>query len=108
MPLPSIAGADDNLMAGAGMTPGSAAPTGDPGSQQVTPQDQAKGAVEVLSKLRTTTQQQIEAIAQQFPPVSKAAKQFSQALDQALQGLIKEIIKTTQSAGPEAGPRLVR
>ena len=102
-----MVGADENLMAGAGMTPGQAAPTGDPGSPQVTAQDQAKGAVEILSKLRMSTQQQIDAIAQQFPPVSKAAKQFQQALDQALQGLIKEIIKTTQSA-PETGPRLVR
>lgn len=105
MPLPAFAGSDEALMGAPGMQ--QASPTGDPGDQQVTPQDQAKGAVEVLSKLRQTNTEQIEAIATQFPSVSKAAKELNQALAQGLQGLVREIIKTVNM--PERpGPKVVR
>jgi hypothetical protein len=105
MPLPAMAGSDETLMGSPGMS--QVNPQGDPGDQSVTPQDQAKGAVEILSKLRQTTTEQIEAIATQFPPVSKAAKDLQQAIAQGLQGLVREIIKTARLP-QQPGPKVVR
>ena len=50
---------------------------------------------------------QIEAIATQFPAVSKAAKDLFGAFDRGLQGLIREIVKTTATAETPS-PRVVR
>lgn len=107
MPLPQMTGSDENLMSGPGMQGAGGSPTPDQGTQEVTPQDQAKGAVELLSKLRSANMSQIEAIATQFPAVSKAAKELFGAFDKGLQGLIKEIVKTTQ-APDGAQPRVAR
>lgn len=82
-------------------------PRGGQGSQDVAPLDQAKGAVEIISKLRTQNQDQLGAIATQFPAVSKSANDLLSAFDRGLQGLIKQIIKTTQAPDP-SGPRVVR
>lgn len=99
-------GTDDTMMATQG-SQAAAAPFGDQGDQSVTPQDQAKGAVQVLSQLRESNKAQISAIAEQFPAVSKAAKELTAAFDKALQALIKEIVKTT-STPESAAPRVVR
>src|SRR5437667_12380727 len=109
MPLPTMAGSDEALMSAPGMAGAMQAPSpmGDDGSQQVTPKDQAKGAVEVLSKLRQANKDQLEAIATQFPAVSKDLKDLQAALDRGIQGVVQKIIQTTQM--PEgAGPRVVR
>ncbi len=82
-------------------------PQGDQGSQQVTPKDQAKGAVEIVSKLRQANKDQLEGIAAQFPAVSKAAKDLMAAFDRGLQGLVQEIVKTTQ-VPEQQGPRVAR
>jgi hypothetical protein len=105
-----MTGSDDTLMGQPGMQGASqqgSAPGGDQGSQDVTPGDQAKGAVEVLSKLRSQNMSQIEAIATQFPAVSKAAKDLFGAFDRGLQGLIKEIVNTTR-VQDSAAPRVAR
>ncbi len=105
MPLPQMMGTDDSLMGSPGMQ--QANPRGDPGSQDVTPQDQVKGTVELLSKLRSSNKAQLEAIATQFPAVSKAVKELAEAFDRGLSGVVKEIVKTTQQQEP-VGPRVVR
>jgi len=109
MPLPTMAGSDESLMGAPGMTGAMARPSpmGDEGSQQVTPQDQAKGAVQIVSKLRSTNKEQLEGIATQFPAVSKAAKDLLAAFDRGLQALVQEIVKTTQTT-ETPGPRVVR
>lgn len=84
-----------------------ASPFGETGSQQVNPADQAKGAIQVVSKLRTSNREQLEGIATQFPSVSKEAKDLLTAFDNGLQGLVKKIIETTRiPEGP--GPRVTR
>jgi hypothetical protein len=105
-----MTGSDEALMGQPGMqspaTQGNSS-LGDPGSQNVTPQDQAKGAVEILSKLRQANMDQIEAVATQFPAVSKAAKDLFGAFDRGLQGLIREIVNTTRT--PDGiSPRVAR
>lgn len=102
-----MTGSDESLMSGPGMQGAASSPTPDQGNQEVNPQDQAKGAVEILSKLRQTNMSQIEAIATQFPAVSKAAKDLFGAFDRGLQGLIKEIVKTT-SQPDGIQPRVAR
>jgi hypothetical protein len=105
MPLPAMMGSDETLMSSPGMQ--QASPLGDPGDQSVTPQDQARGAIEALSKLRQANTEQLEAVATQFPQASKAAKEVMQAMTQAIAGLVKEIIKTTQPTD-QRGPAGVR
>lgn len=107
MPLPALLGDDSNLMAAPGMSP-SANPMGDPGDQTVTPKDQAKGAIASLSRLRQANSEALEALATQFPQVSKAAKDVLQALTQAMNGLVKEILKTTTTPADQRGPAGVR
>jgi hypothetical protein len=107
MPLPMMTGSDESLMSGPGMQGAASSPTPDSGSHDVTPQDQAKGAVEILSKLRAANMSQIEAIATQFPAVSKSAKDLFGAFDKGLQGLIKDIVRTTQEQST-AQPRVAR
>jgi hypothetical protein len=108
MPLPTMAGSDESLMGAPGMAGAmqQASPP-DEGSQQVTPKDQAKGAVKVISKLRQANKDQLESIATQFPAVSKDLKDLLAALDRGIKGVVQKIIQTTQQ--PEsAGPRIVR
>jgi len=103
MPLPAMVGSDDSLMS----NPGMGAAQEDPGNQEVNPQEQAKGAVQIVSRLRSDAQAQLEAIATQFPSVSQAAKALQQAIDTGLQNLVRELIRTAQTPEP-VGPRVVR
>ncbi len=106
MPLPAMAGSDESLMSSPGMT-GAIAPLGDQGSQQVTPQDQVRGAIQVVSKVRQDMKEQLEGVATQFPAVSKSLKDLLAAFDRGLQGVVQELVKVTQM--PEAaGPPVAR
>jgi hypothetical protein len=103
MALPAMVGSDETLMSGPGMQ--GADP--DQGKQEVNPQEQAKGAVQLVSQLRQYTQSHLEALATQFPSVSEAAQRLQQAMDQGLQNLVRELIKTAQDTA-QPGPRVVR
>lgn len=105
MPLPAIAGDDAAVMASPGMTNQVDQPT--PPQGDVNPQDQVRGAVVQVSGLRTSAQQTLEALATQFPTVSKPARDLAQALDRGLQALVKELVKTVQTPEPQ-GPRVLR
>lgn len=52
--------------------------------------------------MRKSTQQQLEAVATQFPSVAKEAKALQQTIDEGIQRLVKAIVKTVQTAEPAA------
>ena len=104
MPLPQMAGDASSLLDNPGMSGPS--PTQGP-SDGVDPKDQARGAVELVSKLRSSTKETLESIATQFPAASKPAKELAQMIDQGIQRLIREIVKTTNTPEP-AAPAVVR
>ncbi len=66
------------------------------------PQEQARGAVQVVGKLRKDVTEQLSAVATQFPTVAKEAKDLQQMIDQGIQRLVKKIISTVQTAEPAA------
>ena len=110
MPLPEMAGDVGSMMSGAGMQAGAAGPPQAPGSQgdsSVSPQEQARGAVEQVGKIRQSVSETLEAIASQFPTVSQSAQQLQQAINQGMQRLVKDIIKSIQTPEPEA-PKILR
>jgi len=92
-----MVGDPDTMMSSPGMSEGYGQTAGD---QTVNPQDQVRGAVERVSKLRQSARADLEALSTQFPSASKAAKDLMGAFDQGLQGLIRELIKTVRT--PEA------
>jgi hypothetical protein len=105
MPLPSMASDPDQMLSGPGMS--APAPQQDAGSSPVSPQDQARGAVQVLGQLRQGSTEQLEAVATQFPTVSKDAKELQQMIDKGIQNLVKAIVRTVQTQEP-AAPATVR
>ena len=106
MPLPQLAGDESAMMSAPGMAQ-PPAPFGDSGSQDVTTQDQMRGAVEQLSKLRTSAKGTLEAVATQFPNASKSLKALQSQLDAGVQNIIKELLRTT-NAPEQAAPPVVR
>ena len=106
MPLPQLAGDDAAVMGGPGMAQ-PPSPFGEDSSQDVTTQDQMRGAVEQLSKLRSSNRDTLDAIATQFPNSSKTLKSLQQMLDQGVQAIIKDLLRTTEAPEPTP-PRVIR
>jgi hypothetical protein len=90
----------DQMLSGPGMSP--PAPQTEQGSSPVSPQDQARGAVQAVGQLRKQTTEQLSAVATQFPTVSKEAKELQQLIDQGIQKLVKAIVRTVQTPEPSA------
>jgi len=107
MPLPAMAGDPSTMTGMPGM--GGAPPSGSntEASAQVDPKEQARGAIELTSKIRSFNQDQLEAVATQFPSVAKDAKELMSIIDQGIGRLVKKLISTVQLPEPEA-PRIAR
>lgn len=104
MPLPVMTGDPSTLMDQPGL---SAPPPEGPGTgstPEADPKAQVKGAIEASSQLRSASQQQLSAIATQFPSVSQDAQELMKLLDQGIQRLVKKLISTVQMPEPQAPP----
>lgn len=101
MPLPAMMSDPDQMLGNAG------ASDQGPSSSPVDPQEQARGAVQEVGKLRKQVTEQLSAVATQFPTVAKETKDLQQMIDQGIQRLVKKIIATVQTPEP-AAPAVVR
>jgi len=116
MPLPQMPGDPGTMLMQPGMAPSGPpapgpAPVGtppDPGTPQPTdPRAQARGAVELVSQVKSTVASQLEGLARQFPGAAKSANQVVLLLDKALQDVVRDILQTLQTPEPEA-PAILR
>ena len=103
MPLPAMMADPDQMLGSPGMGQSDQQPQNAP----VDPQEQARGAVQVVGKLRKDVTEQLSAVATQFPTVAKEAKELQSMIDQGIQRLVKKIISTIQTPEPQA-PAAVR
>ena len=105
MPLPMMADDPSAMLGSPGMSPPS--PAQAPGSSPVAPEDQARGAVQVVGQLRKSASEQLSAVATQFPQVAKEAQELQQMIDKGIQALVKKIVGTVKTAEP-AAPAVLR
>ena len=107
MPLPPMVGSDETLMSGPGMQGAQSAAPDTSQQQNVNPQDQVKGAVQLVASLQREVKDKLSGIATQFPSVSEPAQALMAAINKGIDGLVRELIKTVQV--PEAqAPNVVR
>ena len=101
-----MAGDAGGIMLSEGM--GGMSPFGETSQQsQTSPQEQARGAVQLISSMRKQTGESLTALATQFPAVSKNAHELQQVFEQALQRLLREIVSSANQPEPSA-PAVLR
>jgi len=99
---PGMQGAPPPTPASASMLPGGGVPPDQGSPTQADPRSQARGAVELVSQVRTTVTSQLEGLARQFPGAAKSANQAALMLDRALQDVVRDILSTLQTPEPAA------
>lgn len=105
MPLPAMIGDDETMLGGERSQPSSQ--QGEVADSSVDPQSQVRGAVETTSQIRTFNRTQLETLARQFPSIAKAAQELMQIIDQGVQRIVKELVKTVNTPEPTA-PKMLR
>lgn len=105
MPLPAMVGDDETMLEGDRNQPPSQ--QGEVAQSQTDPQAQVRGAVETTSQIRTFNRTQLETLARQFPSIAKSAQELMQIIDQGVQRIVKELVKTVQTPEPTA-PKMLR
>lgn len=101
-PLAAMAGDAATMLNGA-----PSQPSADQAQAEADPRAQARGAIQIASKVRQFNQDQFAAIATQFPQVSKEANDLLQLIDRGMQQLVKKLISTVELPEPSA-PTAVR
>ena len=107
LPLPQMVGSDESLMSAPGMQGAAQADPSQSSSQNVDPQEQIKGAVQIVASLQKDVKDKLSGIATQFPSVSEPAQAVMAAINKAIDGLVRELIKTV-NVPEQQTPNIVR